>query len=240
MSKFGKYTGNVEAIWCPDGRSMRLTKSFSYIDPKGKKWTAPKGAVVDGASIPRFAWTLVGGPFTGKYREASVIHDIACDLKEDKYKKVHRNFYYGMRASGVAHIDAAIKYTAVKIFGPKWSDNAISIKKICRLKVRRSKSKKNVDFSKIGYAIDKLDNNPTISLFNKSLDLSSLPTNNLLILDVESDVNALNNTINNNFSNTDIQKFEKLRERIVSENLSIEDIDAEIDNYTTDHIIRNN
>ena len=46
---------------------------------KKKTWTAPKGAKVDGASIPQLFWTPIGGPFEGKYRYASVIHDTECD-----------------------------------------------------------------------------------------------------------------------------------------------------------------
>jgi hypothetical protein len=78
-SEFGTFDGKVQAEWLPDGRSMRLLAPFTYTDPNGAVWEAPAGAVVDGASIPRFAWSVTGGPFTGKYRNASVIHDVTCD-----------------------------------------------------------------------------------------------------------------------------------------------------------------
>mgnify|MGYP001792979849 CR=1 FL=1 len=52
-----------------------------YVDPKGHVWVAPASSVVDGASIPRSLWTFMGGPFEGKYRNASVLHDVADDQK---------------------------------------------------------------------------------------------------------------------------------------------------------------
>src|SRR5438128_1485511 len=75
---FGSYVGRVVAYWNDDGRSMTLVEPFAYIDPTGMRWDAPAGTRIDGASIPRFAWSIVGGPFEGKYRAPSVIHDVAC------------------------------------------------------------------------------------------------------------------------------------------------------------------
>src|SRR5947207_3005769 len=75
---YGEFIGDVEAKWLVENgqdRRMELLHEFSYIDTSGKRWTAPNGWIIDGASIPRFLWTLVGSPFTGSYRRASVIHD---------------------------------------------------------------------------------------------------------------------------------------------------------------------
>src|SRR5207248_6138643 len=72
-------SGSVAAKWNPDGRTITLTENYTYIDPTGVSWLAPKGWVVDGASIPQWAWSVIGGPFEGKYRDASVVHDVACD-----------------------------------------------------------------------------------------------------------------------------------------------------------------
>jgi Protein of unknown function (DUF1353) len=43
----------------------------------------PAGAIVGGASIPQVFWSIIGGPFEDKYREASVIHDYYCEQKSD-------------------------------------------------------------------------------------------------------------------------------------------------------------
>jgi hypothetical protein len=70
----GQFIGEVQTKWLVENgvdRRMELLAEFSYIDASGKKWTTPTGWIVDGASIPRFLWTLVGSPFTGGYRRAS-------------------------------------------------------------------------------------------------------------------------------------------------------------------------
>jgi len=117
----GKFVGQVVAQWLDDGRKMKLVEPFQYIDPTGLSWDAPIGSVVDGASIPQVAWSVIGGPSEGKYRNASVIHDVACEQRLRPWPDVHRNFYYGMLASGVDENLAKTMYAAVYHFGPRWS-----------------------------------------------------------------------------------------------------------------------
>jgi hypothetical protein len=118
---WGSYPdGNIKAEWLPDGRSMKLLESFRYIDANGVTWTAPKDAVVDGASIPKEFWTFIGGPFEGKYRNASVCHDVACNERTHRWQDVHHMFYDGMRCSGVEDAKAKTMLWAVWNFGPKW------------------------------------------------------------------------------------------------------------------------
>jgi Protein of unknown function (DUF1353) len=119
-AQYGKFVGEIVAKWKPDGRTMVLTAPFAYIDPAGGTWDALSGAEIDGASIPKLAWSLIGGPFEGKYRAASVIHDVACTLKQRPWELVHLTFYYAMRASGVEASLAAKMYGAVYYFGPRW------------------------------------------------------------------------------------------------------------------------
>src|SRR5439155_10768396 len=76
-SKWGSYDGNPVTKWNEDGRTMTLITELRYTDPQGVVWVAPIGSVVDGASIPRYLWSIMGGPFEGKYRNASVLHDVA-------------------------------------------------------------------------------------------------------------------------------------------------------------------
>ena len=73
----GKFSGDVKAEWLPDGVNMRLLEPLSYTDNSGRVWSAPAGFVTDGASIPEVFWSLIGSPFTGKYRTAAVLHDAA-------------------------------------------------------------------------------------------------------------------------------------------------------------------
>lgn len=118
---FGSFIGDVVAKWNGDGRTMTLVEPFAYLDPAGVRWDAPKGATVDGASIPQFAWSIIGGPFEGKYRPSSVIHDVACVERKRPWEAVHQTFYTGILASGVSAAKAKIMYAAVYHFGPRWS-----------------------------------------------------------------------------------------------------------------------
>lgn len=117
---YGKFVGRVEAVWSEGGRTMTLTQPLEYVDPTGVEWLAPSGSTVDGASIPRFIWPLTGGPFEGDNRKASVIHEVACNVKERPWEQVHETFYCALRAGGVGNVQAQILYAAVHHFGPRW------------------------------------------------------------------------------------------------------------------------
>ena len=119
---YGEFIGDVISKWLDDGRLMELTEDFSYVDPGGRRWSAPKGSKVDGASIPRVLWTAIGGPFEGQYRKASVLHDVACALKKDPWEQVHRMFYDAMLCAGVGQTRALAMYGVVHKFGPRWNE----------------------------------------------------------------------------------------------------------------------
>src|SRR6202011_6035361 len=98
--KWGFYAGYPETRWDPDGRSMTLLNELRYTDPYGVVWIAPAGSKVDGASIPRAFWGMIGGPFEGKYRNGSVLHDVAYDRQDRSPEQVDLMFYNAMRCSG--------------------------------------------------------------------------------------------------------------------------------------------
>jgi len=122
---YGRYIGVVRTEWLEGSRQMRLLAPFAYVDTKGQEWRAPAGWIVDGASIPQFAWSFIGGPFEGNYRNASVIHDVACDEKTRPWEAVHEVFYWAMLASGVESWRAKVMYGAVYHFGPRWPRQVI-------------------------------------------------------------------------------------------------------------------
>jgi hypothetical protein len=119
------YEGTVRTEWLSDGRRMQLLEDFTFIDAAGRRWKAPKGATVDGASIPRALWWS-GGPYEGQYRDASVVHDVYCDEnpKTATWRAVHRMFYDAMVKSGVETARALVMYGAVYRHGPRWPDPA--------------------------------------------------------------------------------------------------------------------
>jgi hypothetical protein len=119
-NEWGSFSGTVVSEWLSDHRKMKLIEKFIYTDPDEVNWVAEKGSIIDGASIPRFAWSVIGGPYEGPYRNASVIHDVACVEKNKPWRQVHKAFYTAMRASRVDQIKAKIMYAAVYHFGPRW------------------------------------------------------------------------------------------------------------------------
>lgn len=118
--EWGRFVGAVVARWAPNGRDMTLVEPFAYVDPRDTRWEAPAGAVVNGASIPQAFWSLIGGPFEGRFRNASVVHDVACEARDREWRTVHRMFYEACRCGGVAVAKAKAMYYAVWHFGPRW------------------------------------------------------------------------------------------------------------------------
>jgi hypothetical protein len=119
-NKWGHYSGYVEARWENDGRSMTLLSELRYTDPQGVVWIAPAGSQVDGASIPRSLWSLMGGPFEGKYRNASVLHDVAYEQRNRPWQVCDQMFYNAMRCSGVSAVEAGTMYYGLRKFGRHW------------------------------------------------------------------------------------------------------------------------
>jgi hypothetical protein len=61
---------------------FKLLSEYKYKDSKGTIWIVPEGVIVDGASVPTPLWSIIGSPWSGKYRNASVIHDYFFDTKK--------------------------------------------------------------------------------------------------------------------------------------------------------------
>jgi hypothetical protein len=119
-SKWGYYSGDPIVKWNPDGRTMTLLTELSYTDPHGAIWDAPAGSVTDGASIPRYLWSLIGGPFEGRYRNASILHDVAYEKHNRPWQDCDRMFYNAIRCSGVSAVEAKTMYYALYKFGHHW------------------------------------------------------------------------------------------------------------------------
>jgi hypothetical protein len=120
---FGKFLDQLKGVFVADAKprpQFKIDQDFRFEDPNGLLWSTPRGTFVDGASIPQFFWSIIGGPFEGQYINASVIHDHYCRTKERTAHDTHRNFYYGMMASNVAEWKADLMHWAVSTFGPSW------------------------------------------------------------------------------------------------------------------------
>lgn len=119
---WGRFEGELVVRALDDGRRLELLQDYGFVRPDGSRWPAPAGIIVDGASIPQAFWSLVGGPFSGRYRNASVVHDHYCDTRTRPWRETHRVFLEGMRAMGVPAAKAKVMFYAVQRFGPRWPE----------------------------------------------------------------------------------------------------------------------
>ncbi|REL31083.1 DUF1353 domain-containing protein [Thalassotalea euphylliae] len=114
------FSADPETRWLKDGRTVELLQDFSFTDQNGKTWLAKKGRKVNGSSIPRPLWPLIGSPFVGKHRNASIIHDVFCIDKNAPSDEVHQMYYDACICAGVNKTKAQIMLTGIKIGGPTW------------------------------------------------------------------------------------------------------------------------
>lgn len=116
-------TPKIEFIDTPGApnRDVRVLADFSFTEADtGRVWVAPSGSIVNGASIPRVLWSLVGSPFTGDYVYASIVHDVACEVRTQPWRATHYMFYQACLAGGTRRGRAKLLYLAVRNFGPRW------------------------------------------------------------------------------------------------------------------------
>jgi hypothetical protein len=115
---YGSFSGNPKTEWLSgtsEDRNMRLLSDFWYLDPAGRRWNAPEGSVIDGASIPQTLWSSVGSPYTGDYRRASIVHDVACDRPQVLRGDADTMFYYACLCGGCSALQAKLLYAGVRI-----------------------------------------------------------------------------------------------------------------------------
>ncbi len=121
---YGHFSGNPRTEWLQDvtkpDREMRLLEDFWYEDPDGRTWFAREGSIINGASIPRPLWTVVGSPYTDDYRIASVVHDVACNNSRISRKEADKMFYYACLAGGCSKYQARLLYAGVRV--GDWAD----------------------------------------------------------------------------------------------------------------------
>lgn len=77
----------------------------------------PEGYIFDGASIPRWAWSIVGYPFEPDLIEAACVHDWYCDRATHYFERViGDNVFLKLLAdAGVPTWRRAIMYAAVRL-----------------------------------------------------------------------------------------------------------------------------
>ena len=115
---YGEFSGNPRAEWLTEpgeDRRMQLLEDFWYLDPDGRKWLSHRNSIVDGASIPAALWSVIGSPYTGEYRRASIVHDVACDTPGLPRRDADKMFYFACLAGGCSIRQARVLYAGVRI-----------------------------------------------------------------------------------------------------------------------------
>lgn len=113
----------------PVNNQWTLEHDLVFIDGAGVRWTAPKGTRSDGASIPRFALSLINSNFDETVIMAAILHDAYCgelnkgggSYQRAAWDDVHSMFYNALRASGCDQMKAKTMYVAVKMYVPRWA-----------------------------------------------------------------------------------------------------------------------
>lgn len=117
------YPRGINYIAVPNKKNwFRLTKDYPFtVD--GVTETIPKGYEWDGATIPRWFWSIIGYYPMGAMAEPSVIHDwIYVNkgiLPNSTYtrSRCDKLFYKHMLKSGVTPHSALRMYRVVQLFG---------------------------------------------------------------------------------------------------------------------------
>jgi hypothetical protein len=114
LTPWGQWLGPAFVELLDDGRHVRLMVDLRFQDARGVVHVAPAGFVSDGASIPQALWSLVGGPLSGRYRRAAILHDWT--LRDGMAPgDSHALFRDAMRADGVSEEKAAQFHAAVSV-----------------------------------------------------------------------------------------------------------------------------
>lgn len=141
-------------MYAPPILTILNDKEFELVEPFSFKWfeedgskykiTIPKGYIFDGASVPRFCWSLTGLIPTGIHMGAALVHDysyqrrgrlIRSELEKEidgkwcyvsavwDRKQCDDMFSFIMEAGGVTPWKRIAMYRAVRWFGGKAWNN---------------------------------------------------------------------------------------------------------------------
>ena len=93
------------------------------VESLGYSVTVKKGFDFDGASIPKWLWSIYGSPLNGNYVVASLIHDGLYASQKVSKRVSDKIFLDIMKQSNVGYIKRTSMYLAVTMFGGKdWKE----------------------------------------------------------------------------------------------------------------------
>jgi len=83
----------------------------------GLKFTTKKGYITDGASIPKWFWSLGLHPFQGDTLTPAIFHDIFYQTRRYSRFTCDWNFLYLMKKNNVSFLKRWSYFLAVRLFG---------------------------------------------------------------------------------------------------------------------------
>lgn len=101
------------------GKDVVILLEDVAVESLGYKITVKAGFDFDGASIPKWLWSIYGSPLNGNYVVASVIHDGLYASQLVSKSLSDKIFLDVMKQSNVGYIKRTSMYLAVKLFGGK-------------------------------------------------------------------------------------------------------------------------
>ena len=99
----------------PDFKMFKVKGDFEYYADDGKVVAVLQGFVSDGASIPQFAWSIIGARW-GKYGWAAVIHDWTYKFRLYSRLECDKIFLWAMRDLGVGWLRRTTMYNFCRWF----------------------------------------------------------------------------------------------------------------------------
>jgi hypothetical protein len=125
-TQFGFFIGSDEISLV--GPVALTRHNITYVEPDGvTRHFIPNGFVYDGASVPMWAWSIIGHPFERPFRRAAAMHDYHCRYENISSDRAHKLFHLALRSEGVGWLRAKLMYRAVLHFGPQFEQSRISV-----------------------------------------------------------------------------------------------------------------
>ena len=118
----GGFEGRVVVEWLDDAfvPSVRTVEDFGFRQTKGKFWKVARGQVFNGKGMPPLFSDMVGSPYEGSFRKASMVYESATQRMTEKWDEAQRMFFEASVAEGVAPQDAKVMYLLLALQGSRW------------------------------------------------------------------------------------------------------------------------
>ena len=109
------FLNKLHAEFVPGQDNIKLVGPLDYFDNRSDQlFVIPKGFTCDGASIPKFLWSVLGHPFRSDVRCAAILHDFLYRNAVVKRKVADQMFYDAMIESGCEIAKAQTLHAGVR------------------------------------------------------------------------------------------------------------------------------